>query len=191
MIGLIQGTLTEINGSRALIITSGGVGYSVFITSRLIQGKTLPFEITLRTYLHVKEDSLTLYGFENYEESLLFSYLLTVDGIGPKTAYTIISHAPSNQTIEAIRTQDLLYFTSISGLGKKTAQKLLLELSTKVGGSFELQSIILSNDDKTVIDALQSLGFSRSEANKIIPELDHTKSIEEQIKEAIRKLTKI
>lgn len=191
MIGLIKGTLTEMNGSQGLIITSGGVGYLVFITSRLVQGKTLPFELTLRTFLHVKDDALTLYGFENYQESVLFSHLLTVDGIGPKTAFAIISYAPSNQTIEAIRSQDLSYFTSISGLGKKTAQKLLLELSNKVGGSFELQSVILSKDDKIIIDALQSLGFSASEANKIIPELDHTKKIEEQIKDAIKKLTKI
>lgn len=190
MIGSIKGLVAEINGSEAHIETKSGIGFNVYITPRLIQGKSLPFEINLLTYLHVKEDSLKLYGFETKDERLLFKHLLTVDGIGPKTAYGIISYNPVQNTIKAIQEQDLSYFTSISGLGKKTAQKLLLELSSKVGATFELQSVILSAEDKLVIEALESLGFSKKDANQIIRELNRTNTIEMQIKEAIQKLTK-
>jgi len=187
MIGKIKGTLSEVSGSIGLVETSGGVFYQVYLTPALISATPANSPITLYTYLQVREDSLVLFGFASREEHDFFQLLLTVPGIGPKTAYSVVSVAKVDEIVEATKNNDLNYFTKIPGLGKKTALKIILELSQKLKTEFKLHETALSEDDKTVIDALVSLGYRSSEARQKLAKISPDLSVEERIKKALKK----
>ena len=188
MIGKLKGKLTEIDGNIGLIETSGGVFYQAYLTPSLISRVAPKQSIEVYTYLQVREDALVLFGFETKKEFDFFKLLLTVPGIGPKTAYSIISFSKTDELITAVSENNLDYFTRIPGLGKKTSMKIILELSQKLKTEFSLSNMYLSEDDKTVIDALIALGFNHSEAKKRLSQLPKTLSIEEKIKAALKKV---
>lgn len=190
MIGKLKGTLAELEGSEGLIETSSGVYYHVFLTPEIIGKTALGSEIEIHTYLHVKEDALILFGFEDKKKKRLFLMLLSVDGVGPKLAFSIISFTNADQIIAAVKASDISFFNAISGIGKKTAQKILLELSGKFDTEFELQNTVLSEDDTTVIEALASLGFDKHISIKTLNTLDKQQSVENKIREAIKLMTK-
>lgn len=189
MIGKIKGTLVEIDKNSGLIETAGGVFYSVFLSSDMLS-RTIPSPIEVYTYLQVREDALVLYGFRYKKDHDLFLMLLSVSGVGPKTAYTVSSHSKPEELFSAVRSNDIDYFTHIPGLGKKTAMKILLELSQKMKGDFQLEKMYLSEDDSIVIDALVSLGFKTNDAKNILSKLPKDLTLEEKIKEGIRVSTK-
>lgn len=190
MIGKLKGILREIEGSTALLETASGVYYQLYLTPELMTATTVGDTAEVYTYLHVKEDALTLFGFENKKKKQLFLMLLSVDGVGPKLAFTIISYASADTIITAVKTSDLQFFNSISGIGKKTAQKILLELSSKFDTDFELEHTVMSADDLTVIDALAALGFDKNLSTKTLEAIDKSLSVENKIREAIREMTK-
>lgn len=189
MIGKLKGKLSELDGNIAFIETSGGVYYKVFLPPKIIVKNKIKSEIEIYTYLQVREDNLTLFGFENKKQFRLFEMLLSVDGIGPKSAFNIISFADSDKILDAVVHNNLDFFTTIPGIGKKTSQKILLELSSQLKKPFNLTSIVLSQDDALVVDALVSLGFKKFESTKVVVKLDKKLSVEEKIKDAIRKMT--
>ncbi|OGK36716.1 Holliday junction DNA helicase RuvA [Candidatus Roizmanbacteria bacterium RIFCSPHIGHO2_12_FULL_41_11] len=189
MIGKIKGILCEINGNNGLVETSSGVSYNLFLPPSLLSLTALPKKIEVYTYLQVREDALVLFGFNNKEEQQFFKLLLTVSGVGPKTAFTVISFSKVPDMMIAIKNNDVNYFTHIPGLGKKTAMKIILELSQKLKQDFDLGKMHLSEDDKTVVDALVSLGFKSQEAKSILSKITANLSVEEKVKEAIRLLT--
>jgi Holliday junction DNA helicase RuvA len=119
----------------------------------------------------------------------LFQQMLSVDGVGPKSAFGIVSFAASETMINAIVSQNLAFFGSIPGIGKKTAQKILLELAGKFNTEFQLKSTVLSADDKMFLDALSSLGFEKEASQKALTEVDPTLPIERRISEAIKLIT--
>ncbi len=190
MIGKLKGKLSELDGNIAFIETSGGVFYKVFLPPKIILKNKIKDEIEIYTYLQVREDNLTLFGFENKKQFHLFEMLLSVDGIGPKSAFNIISFADTDNILEAAAHNNLDFFNSIPGIGKKTAQKILLELSSQLKKPFDLTSIVLSQDDILVVDALVSLGFKKFESTKIVIKLGKKLSVEDKIKEAIIMMSK-
>lgn len=186
MIGKLKGKLVEVDGNLGLIETSSGVFYHVFLTPYLISLCNKEKELEIYTYLQVKEDALVLFGFDNKQQYNFFKLLLTVSGVGPKTAFNIISFFDINELSQAIKNNDVDFLSQVPGLGKKTAAKIILELSTKLEADFNFKNLVISEDDKTVIDALVSLGYKTDEAKKIISNIPKNLTIEEKIKIALK-----
>ncbi len=186
MIGKIKGKLAEVDGNIGLIETSAGVFYEVFLTPSLLSSHKVNQQIEVYTYFQVREDAQSLFAFQTKDEFKLFKLLITVSGVGPKTAFSIISFSTDKDLIDAVKRNDISFFSRIPGLGKKTAMKIILELSQKMDAEFQMEKMYMSEEDKTVVDALVSLGFKSHEAKAIIPKLSKGLSIEEKIKEALR-----
>lgn len=189
MIGKLKGILSEIENNKGLIETASGVYYEVFLTPDLLQ-TPIGDIIEVFTYLQVREDNLTLYGFTNKNQSKLFNMLLAVDGVGPKSAFSIIAYSQGSQIPDAVLAGNVEFFSGIPGVGKKTAQKILLELSHKMSKDFDMSTLALSPDDALIVEALLTLGFHRNEIQSISGKLDKLLPIEEQIKEAIKLLSR-
>jgi len=186
MIGKIKGKLIEIDGNIGLIETTSGLSYNVFLPPHLVSTLKLPISIDLYTYLQVRDDALVLFGFETKKEYKLFLQLLTVSGVGPKTAYNVSSFTKSEELITAIKENNIDYFTKVPGLGKKTAMKIILELSQKMKEEFSMEKMYLSEDDKVVVDALVSLGFKSQDAKKVLSKIPKNISVEERIKKGLQ-----
>lgn len=186
MIGKLKGRLTDIEGNTGLIETSGGVFYKLFLTPAIIKNHPSDDMVEFYTYLQVRDDALVLFGFETKIEHDFFIMLLTVPGVGPKTAYSVISYGNIEEIINAVKNNDINFFSRIPGLGKKTTMKIMLELSQKLKQEFKLEAAYLSEEDKTVIDALVSLGFKSSEAHQILSKIPKNLSVEEKIREALQ-----
>ncbi|GAB4220008.1 MAG: Holliday junction branch migration protein RuvA [Candidatus Microgenomates bacterium] len=190
MIGKIKGKLNEIEGNLGLIETQGGVFYNVFLTPKTLSRYKVNDNFEVYTYMQVREDAMVLFGFETKKEYEFFKLLLTVSGVGPKTAFSIISFIKIDDLISAIKNNDINVLTQVPGLGKKTAMKIILELSSKMDADFELKNLVLSSDDKVVVDALISLGFKSIDAKKILNGIPKDLSIEEKITFALKKISK-
>lgn len=188
MIGKIKGKLLEIDGNTGLIETASGISYNVFLTPPVITGIHLNDTIELYTHLQVREDALTLFGFESKEQYSFFKLLLSVSGVGPKTAYAIISNSKVHELYEAARSQQIDFFSRIPGVGKKTAMKIVLEISQKLKQDIDMGVFQVSDEDKTAIDALVSLGFKRHDARQIVGKMDENLSVEEKITEALKQI---
>jgi Holliday junction DNA helicase RuvA len=190
MIGKIKGQLTEIHGNTGYIETNGGVYYLVFLPPNLISISDLPKEINIYTYLHVREDALILFGFEARKIYDLFIQLISISGVGPKMAFTIISFLQYEDLVMAIQNSDVDALTKVPGLGKKTAMKIIIEISQKLKKEIDLSSFNITEEEQTIIDTLHTLGFEQEKIKKIIKQLPQDIPLEEQIKEAIRLLSK-
>jgi len=189
MIGKLKGKLLEIDGNKGLIETLTGISFVTYLTSHLIARYKPLDTIEVYTYLQVRDDALVLFGFEKKEEYQFFIMLLSVSGVGPKTAYHVISNSSVDILTEAIKANDVNVLMRVPGLGKKTAMKIILELSQKLKEGFMFEKMYLSEDDKTFVDALVSLGFSSQEVKKVLPKIDKTFSIEQKVKEGLKLLT--
>lgn len=172
MIAHIRGKIVTV-GEGDVVLDVGGVGYRALISATT--RRRLPAageEALLVTHLHVREDALVLYGFADAEERALFDHLLAVDGVGPKLALAVLSAVPPAQFRQAILFEDLAALTRIPGVGKKTAQRMLLELRDRLGALPEPATAPLSTapaaadpDPATeALEALVGLGYSRPEA---------------------------
>lgn len=189
MIGKIKGKLIELNGNVGLVETSSGVSYEINLTPALISSHQLGKQLEVYTYFQVREDAQVLFGFKTHEEQNLFKLLISVSGVGPKIAFTVVSFSKEDELVSAIKINDVNYFSKIPGLGKKTAMKIILELSQKLQSEFKMEKMYLSEEDKTVVDALVSLGFKSQEAKGILSKLPKNLSVEEKIREALRSAT--
>lgn len=185
MIGKIKGILASVEGNVGLIETSGGVSYEVYLTPNLLS-KKIRSPIDIRSYLQVRDDAFVLFGFESVDQHHFFKLLLSVSGVGPKTAFNVVSHTRVNELLQAVKENDVEYFTQVPGLGKKTAMKIILELSQKLKSEFKFNQINMSDDDKTVIEALVALGYKSQEAKNLFSKLPKDLSIEEKIKHALK-----
>ncbi len=189
MIGKLKGKLVEVDGNVGLIETSGGVFYQVFLPPSLIALPPTPYNlqpIELYTYLQVRDDALVLFGFETKKHHDFFKLLLTVSGVGPKTAFNVISLVPLDSLVKFVTSNDVDGF-KVPGLGRKTAMKIILELSSKLKSDFDMSKMILSDDDQTAVSALVSLGYKSFDAKKIVSKLPKNLTVEEKIKEALKK----
>lgn len=188
MIGKLKGKLVEVDKNVGLIETSGGVFYQVFLPTSLLSSIiNYPSSIEIYTYLQVRDDALVLFGFETKQQHDFFLLLLSVSGVGPKTAFTVISALKTEEIVRAVTSNEVDALTKVPGLGRKTAMKIILELSSKFKSEFDMKNMVLSDDDQTAVSALVSLGYKSYDAKKIISKLPKNLTVEEKIKEALKK----
>jgi len=191
MIGLLKGKV-ELLKRPFVIIDVNGVGYKVLVPETIYTKLSLEEKVKIFTYTHVREDALELFGFLAIEDLSLFENLLTVSGIGPKTALNIFSFGERKEIIEAIIKGDVTFFTSVPRLGTKNAQKIIIELKNKMGSSSDLDlsgKDLLENAE--VVQALKNFGFSVAEAQKAVREIKQVGlSTEEKIRLALKNLGK-
>lgn len=172
-----------------IIIDVHGVGYAVYFSEKIISGLKLGQPITAAIHTHVREDALILFGFQNRTEQTLFELLLTVSGVGPKTALLVMDHGAA-AVQQAIGKGDVDFFQSIPRLGKKNAQKIIIELRNKmIDGDFDLPGET-SSETTELIDALQSMGFDRKEVREVVKKISSDGTIGEKMKQALRYLGK-
>ncbi|MFA6081759.1 MAG: Holliday junction branch migration protein RuvA [Patescibacteria group bacterium] len=189
MIGKLKGKLVEVDKNIGLIETSGGVFYQVFLPTSLVAKHQLQTNIEIYTYLQVRDDALVLFGFETKQQHDFFLLLLTVSGVGPKTAFTVISSLKVEEIIRAVTTNEVDSL-KVPGLGRKTAMKIILELSSKLKTDFDMKNMVMSDDDQTVVSALVSLGYKSYEAKKLVSKLPKNLTVEEKIKESLKSVKK-
>jgi len=186
MIAKIKGRLTQLNANLGIVETASGLSYEVFLTPTLMAENKLGEIIEIYTYLQVREEEWRLYGFSTQPELRLFKLLLTVSGVGPKTAFTIISYSNIEQINTAIKNNDFSVLQKIPGLGKKTAMKIIVEIAEKLKSEVELDKLFLSDEDKNVLDALVALGYKVNEARQLLAKIDKNLPLEEKIKQALK-----
>ena len=162
----------------------GGVGYLVQATPSALRKAQGGEEVSLDTYLHVREDALQLYGFADVAERELFEHLLSVSGVGPKVALAIVSGSPPGELRRAIALEDTARFEAIPGIGRKTAQRVVLELKEKLGS---VAAAAEPNADLAARDALVELGYSLIEAERALAEIDPELPPEERVRLALRR----
>jgi holliday junction DNA helicase RuvA len=169
MIAHLRGRLVAKRPNQA-IVDAGGVGYDVNITVPTFSDLPAPgAEVALHVHTHVREDVIALYGFLRAEEKQLFEKLITVSGIGPKLAITILSGMATAEMVGAIRSNDFARLTKIPGIGRKTAERMCVELRDKLEGFGAPQPVVShSAVEEDVISALTNLGFQRAVAEKAV-----------------------
>ena len=189
MIASLHGTLESLGGDGA-VINVNGIGFQVYMpTSTLTSLGNIGGEVNIHTYLHLREDNATLYGFASADELRLFQTLLGVSGLGPKLALAMLSAMSLDQLTMAIATGSTDLLTAIPGIGKKVANRLILELKDKIGaGWITTPGIQLAEENADVMATLTSLGYSASEASRAVASLprDIELSLEEKIKLALQ-----
>lgn len=198
MFAYIKGRL-ELKTAEYVVIDVGGIGYKIFMSQTSIEKLSeTEKEVKVYTYLKVREDDVSIYGFNTNEELRMFELLLSVSGIGAKSAIGILSSITPSKFALAVISDDVITLKKLPGVGQKSAQRIILELKDKlktqeaVQEDTQLIETIKENDVITeVIAALQVLGYSRYEINKILPKLTQEKvNLEEMIKLGLRYLSK-
>ncbi len=170
---------------EGLIIDVDGVGYLVAATPTAVRRANGADEVTLETYTHVREDTLQLFGFADRAERELFVQLLTVNGIGPKVALAVVSGSPPAELRRAIAREDATRFQAIPGIGKKTAERIVLELKSVISADV---TELPAGAELTARDALVELGYSILDAEAALAHVDPDATVEEQVRQALRRV---
>lgn len=191
MISRVRGTL--LSSSPSCVVNVGGVGFEILITEkdRSLLARASG-EVSFYTYLHVREDRIALYGFLRGEERELFTRLIDVSGIGPRTALGVMAEEPAERIVRAIRNEDHAFLRRLPGLGRKTAERLILELKDKLADlemeTTEAEPVTALREE--AILALTSLGMQRQAAQRALERVDwattDASSLEAVIKEALK-----
>lgn len=187
----IKGTLVQKNDNY-IVVDANGVGYMIYTSLNSMRNAgEVGKKITIYTYLHVREDVMDLFGFTTIEEKNMFMQLISVSGVGPKAALSILSVTTPAKFAVAVTTNDVKTITKASGVGPKMAQRVILELKDKMKTD-ELEidledesDDILSDNRSEAISALVVLGYSSNDAQKAVKGIDGTLSVEEIIKKAL------
>jgi Holliday junction DNA helicase RuvA len=185
MIGHIEGDVRAVRATYC-IVSAHGVGYKIFCTKETLATLRPDGVAALWTHLAVRESILDLYGFAQEEEMRFFELLLTVSGIGPKSALAILDIAAVETLRSAIAGGNAGYLTKVSGIGKKTAEKIVLELRDKVGLAGEAGARSLSSDEGA-LEAMRSLGYSQAEAREALRKVPaEVEGVNDRLREALR-----
>ena len=191
MIAHVHGQVAE-KFAYSAIIDVHGVGYEVTLTSIDFDNINLGDDIKLYTYHHIREQSEELFGFSSLAAKKMFELLISVQGVGPKAAMAILSLAPIEEVRNAIANADSGYISKASGVGKKSAERVIVDLRDKVGlpayygrKSTPEQQRLPDNDE--ALDALMSLGFTLADATKALDGIDINLPVEDRIREALKK----
>jgi len=171
-----------------LVLDVNGVGYRLLATPTAVKKADGAEEVVLETHLHVREDAMQLFGFADVDERELFEQLLSVSGVGPKVALAIVSGYSTGELRRAIVREDDALFQSIPGIGKKTAQRVVLELKEKIAPLAAVDAPHLGAGDGHIVarDALVELGYSAAEAEQRLASVDPDLPPAERVREALR-----
>jgi holliday junction DNA helicase RuvA len=176
------------NTPDGLVLDVNGVGYLVHATPSAVRKGDSADEIAVETYLHVREDTMQLYGFADRSERELFVHLLAVSGVGPKVALAVVSGSPVVELRRAIAREDAARFQAIPGIGKKTAERIVLELKEKLGDPALAPAPDGSGEQHVVArDALVELGWTLVDAERALADVDDDLSPEERVRLALKK----
>ncbi len=199
MFAYIKGNL-EVKTRGYVVIDVNGVGYKIFMSETAIEKiGEIGENVKVHTYLRVREDDMSLYGFQTNEELRMFELLLQVSGIGAKSAITILSNITPSSFAIAVITNDVSKIKSLPGIGPKTAQRIILELKDKIeteeaiseDKSIDITEQVADNEKiSEAISALQVLGYSKKEIEKAIQKIDNSLSVEEIIKIGLKNLAR-
>ena len=192
MISFIKGTIHSVDKDNVVVQTTGGVGYKIFLSKNIVLKYLSGQEVSFFTYLKVSDSALDLYGFENTEQKEFFELLLSVSGVGPKSAMNILNLGSIDDIKGAIARQDVKYLTTVQGMGQKTAERLVVELKNKIGKMENMAEI--TGDSQIladVIDGLASMGYGKEEAKDTVKSIDtKNKTTEQVLREALKRLSK-
>jgi holliday junction DNA helicase RuvA len=191
MIARLEGIIVHI-AEKFLIIDVSGVGYKLYVTTETFSTTKLGDHTSFWVYTAVRENSIDLYGFKNINEMSFFELLLDVSGIGPRSALSILAIAPIDTLKRAIATGDTGYLNKVSGIGKKTAEKIIVELRDKLQDyKNDSDTPELLRDESDIVEALKSLGYSQNEARDALKKVPPTTiGTNARIKEALQILGK-
>jgi Holliday junction DNA helicase RuvA len=190
MIGRLTGTLAEKSPPR-LLVDVNGVGYEVDVPmSSFYNLPALGERVTLLTHFVVREDAQILFGFLTHDERATFRLLVKISGVGPRTALAILSGLSVNELAQAVTTQDSARLVKLPGIGKKTAERLLLELKGKLGDAIAIPASVAGAAQGDILQALLALGYSDREAAAALKALPADVGVSEGIKLALRALAK-
>lgn len=174
---------------KFVIIEANSIGYKVFTTTELLNLAKMDEQLKIWTYLAVKENALDLYGFANKKELDFFELLITISGVGPKSALNILNVANVDSLSKAVSTGETAHLTKVSGLSKKVADKIVLELKGKIGSYEEVT--LGQKEEIDALEALKSLGYTHREAREALQEIDKTVTkTSDRIKAALKYLGK-
>ena len=188
MYGYIKGIVTKVT-PKYIIQENNGIGYILIVPN--------PYnfecnkEYKIYTYYHVREDAIELYGFMTEDEKELFLKLISVSGIGPKSALSILASGTVNEIIKAIETRNDVYLRKFPGIGQKASQQIILDLKGKLNFQLDDFSTKVNSKLDDVEEALVSLGYNKKELKKVLAKLDATKDTKELIKDALQILAKM
>jgi Holliday junction DNA helicase RuvA len=193
MISNLKG-IVELKGLAYAVIDVHGVGYKVFMTSALLDSLALGENISIPTYLAVREGALDLYGFRTGDELRFFELLITISGIGPKSALSILNITTLESLRQAVDSEDTTHLTRISGIGRKTAERIVIELRGKLDGfTFEIGTAEASllKEEVDALEALKSLGYSTKESQEALKSIPKdVAGTSEKLKYALKVLSR-
>ena len=197
MISYIKGIL-EIKSKDYIVIDVGGIGYKIFMSETAINELEKGKEVKIFTYMKVREDDISLYGFLNNEELVTFELLISVGGVGAKSAITILSNITPSKFALAVITNDVNTLKKLPGIGAKTAARIILELKDKMKTEQSIEenkneeikeAIVLDNKANDALEALCVLGYTRKDVEKVLSNIDTNKlTVEEIIKQGLKYL---
>jgi Holliday junction DNA helicase RuvA len=169
---------------NSVVVETGGIGYRIALSPQILASLPAGDEIELYLYLHLREDGAELFGFATEEEQIFFELLLTVSGVGPRIALGILGLAPVGRLKAAIKSGDAETLVKAFGVGRRTAERITVELKNKIEGEAEAAGEAKID----AVDALVGLGYSRRQAQEAVRKVGSDKSPEETLKEALRQI---
>ena len=189
MIAYLKGKISQ-KLTKSAIILSGDIGYEVFLSLKNLEALNIDEEKEFFIHSYIKEDAFDLYGFADFEELDFFKKLISVSGVGPKSALNVLALAEVEELKRAITSGDYDVLQQVSGIGKKTAERLVVELKEKFIVDLSEASVVTSSD-RQVVNALVSLGYKQNEAQQIIKDLPKDETdLATRIKQALQLVNK-
>lgn len=198
MIYNVNGTLTYTEPTFA-VVECGGVGFKCFVSMNTLKDLTsIGTRVNLFTYMSVREDAMDLFGFSTQAELQAFKLLITVSGVGPKAAIAILSVLSPDRLSIAVSSGDVKSIQAANGVGKKTAERVVLELKDKMVGVGSasaasvvegIQSVAASNNAQEAVEVLVSLGFNQSDAATVVGAMDKSLSVDDMIRKGLKQLS--
>ncbi|MDE1975490.1 MAG: Holliday junction branch migration protein RuvA, partial [Patescibacteria group bacterium] len=187
MIYTLRGTVTD-TGGRFAVVETGGIGYKISVTDDTLATLKTGSEAVFWTYDAVREDSHELYGFPTRKERDFFELLLTISGIGPKSALNIMTLVSIEALTRSVRTGSVAHLVKVSGIGRKTAEKIVLELKDKLGAMDDASFTAGMSSDMDAIEALKALGYGAEEAREALKKIDKDLDVGAKVKAALKAL---
>lgn len=187
MIAHLTGKIIKVL-NNGLILDVNHVGYLINCPKSLLEKSQVDQEGSYFTHQHVREDEISLYGFETYEQLKLFRNLLSISGIGPRLATGIIERGSPEEVIKAIGREDLSFFTAVSGVGRKNAARIILELKNRLTNQI-ITGLPNEVDQENVLEALKTLGFTKKEIAPVLRNISADLPLEMKVKHALKQLS--